>query len=553
MGPILKTLLSQAKQKKKKVHEYPNDLKLFAATISFLSPPAYKYIKAVLPSLPTVSTIRKWLNEIKVEPGLCNTSFNILKAKVIEANKLDKKLLCNIVMDNITVRKHLRLNGKRYSGEESKLFPSSKETMVIMVVCINEDWKVPVAHYFVDELSAKDRADLLLECLKDLQLTGIIVTSLTIDTGTSNMMMARHLGLDIRSTADFDKHFQHPVTEEPVYVMIDICQAMRLVRNALADKGVLLDANRDAIKWKYFKLLVKYQYRYGLHVGTKIRKSHVNFARDKTNVKLATQILSGGVSHGLQYLRTVTQLPEFSGSYATEAFCTVMNDIFDLLNFRRSLKNTELKGLINRDNITEVRSKIIEYEYYIKSLRDSGNESVLDGNRKTGFIGLLISLRSVLAIFDKYSALDENTFKNLPTFKLSQDHFDLYLSKLRSREVRHNNPTEEQFQTAFKKHLVFAQVGAPDYTSCLTKESICLLQSNKKAKSSNVIVENNVCIPENHPLGVSDEGDNVVWGEYEITTADQDPMNTISSDHIQGSGAVENQYSEENILILTLD
>lgn len=39
--------------------------------------------------------------------------------------------------------------------------------MVIMVVCLNENWKIS-AYHFINGLSGEDRANIILECLEKL-------------------------------------------------------------------------------------------------------------------------------------------------------------------------------------------------------------------------------------------------------------------------------------------------------------------------------------------------------------------------------------------------
>ncbi|KYN03573.1 hypothetical protein ALC62_05700, partial [Cyphomyrmex costatus] len=91
---------------------YPLPLRIFASTVSFMSPNAYKYIRNVFPVLPHLSTVRKWHAEIDVKSGICQATLEILTEKLVQANNTGKKLLCSMMVDDIAIRKHVRWNGK---------------------------------------------------------------------------------------------------------------------------------------------------------------------------------------------------------------------------------------------------------------------------------------------------------------------------------------------------------------------------------------------------------------------------------------------------------
>jgi hypothetical protein len=70
--------------------------------------------------------------------------------------------------------------------------------------------------------------------------------------------------------------------------------------------------------------------------------------------------------------------------------------------------------------------------------------------RKTGFFGFVMSVNSVLMLADDLLHRSVNPFGYFLTYKLSQDHFELFFSKVRSRGGFNNNPSVLQFQAAFR-------------------------------------------------------------------------------------------------------
>lgn len=63
---------------------------------------------------------------------------------------------------------------------------------------------------------------------------GVNVVSLTFDGAQSNIRMAKKLDAEINFTEKSSMYFPNPITKEPIFVIIDACHAIKLVRNALA-------------------------------------------------------------------------------------------------------------------------------------------------------------------------------------------------------------------------------------------------------------------------------------------------------------------------------
>lgn len=144
-----------------------------------MSSKAYRYLRNIFPVLPHSATLRKWFNEIDVKPGICQAALNILTEKHVQANSKGKKLLCNITVDDMAIRKCIRWNRKQYTGfvtykdnrqniknNSQKSNLRATEVMVIMAVCLNKNWKISVAYHFIHGLSGESRANIILECLK---------------------------------------------------------------------------------------------------------------------------------------------------------------------------------------------------------------------------------------------------------------------------------------------------------------------------------------------------------------------------------------------------
>lgn len=147
-------------------------------------------------------TVRKWFTYIDSRPGISKPGLQILEDKLLLAQKKGKSLLYNVTVDDMTIRKHLHWNGKKYVGfindtndsdSKNKSTAMTTQVMVIIVVCLNEHWKIPVNYYFIDGLNGDERAQRVSQCLTNLYKIGINVVSLTFNGAQNNIRKAKAL------------------------------------------------------------------------------------------------------------------------------------------------------------------------------------------------------------------------------------------------------------------------------------------------------------------------------------------------------------------------
>lgn len=81
-------------------------------------------------------------------------------------------------------------------------------------------------------LASKEKAQLLTNCLKFNNESGVIVTSITFDGAPTSFAMSSHLGADLTNANDLKPFFPHPITRENVYIFLDPSHMIKLVRNA---------------------------------------------------------------------------------------------------------------------------------------------------------------------------------------------------------------------------------------------------------------------------------------------------------------------------------
>lgn len=323
-----------AKRKRKSRMQYSAELRTFALTLQFYSSKAYRYVRKTFNNLlPEPSTIRKWYKCVDGQPGFTSEVFNALKNKV----KINDPIICNLVLDEISIRQHIEYDGKKYYGYEhlgfansniEKYFPNeAKNALVFMLVALNAHWKVPIGYFLINSLNAQERASLLENCLQLIAETRVHINSITFDGAYVNIAMCNVLGANFEIGPNFKPYFINPATKEKIYCFFYPSHMVKLVRNTLG-QYLLLKRNNHDILWNDIVSLQKLQEEEGLKAATKLTKNHISFHTNKMKVKLAAQTLSDSVSCALQFVAKC--IPERQSPDETAKFCKILNDAFDI-------------------------------------------------------------------------------------------------------------------------------------------------------------------------------------------------------------------------------
>lgn len=477
---ILERLILKAKGERVS-KTYPPEVRSFALNLNFYSPRAYKHVRETFKGfLPHERTISGWYQSVNCGPGLTKEAFIALKGAVTEAKKSNQTLICNLSFDELAIRQQVEWNGNSsvgYVDIGDGLQHQVKATQIIvfMVVCINRGWKIPVGFFPIISLTAEQKKNLLMHCLSDLLDTGIEVCGVTFDGAPANLTVSKLLGCEIsckNSTFHFD------FRGKKVVIYPDPCHMLKLVRNCFCDMAII--CTRDGnIEWRYLVSLQDLQDQEGLHLGTKLRKAHIYFSKQKMKVRLAVQTLSKSVADAIDFCRNVLQLPEFVGSESTTKFIRALNEAFDILN-SLSFKQPQWKTPLCRENI----QRVVEYASYIQeyfsNLRFSDGQLVMESRRKTGFLGILICLKNLEIIYKQY--IESGMLFYIPTYKLNQDHLELFFSSIRMRLGYNTNPTVKQFIAAYRRLVVHCQIRERGIGNCMPLENIGILNSKLSTK-----------------------------------------------------------------------
>jgi DNA transposase THAP9 len=492
MSDEMKDMLAKLLQKRR--GKYSEEVRSFALTLHFYSPKAYNYIRKMWGKriLPHPSTIRALYQVVDGSPGFTKEALQAIAVRASE-----KKIVVNLVIDEMSIKQEVIYNkysGQYYGGIDFGNFEDAQgnksckndnpimatNALVFMVVSQNESWKVPIGYFLVGGLNSVERANLLKLALETLHSHNCSVYSVTFDGASSNLRMCEVLGANFEYGSNFKPCFTNPITMEPCYVFLDLCHMIKLIRNTLGDCEIIGTANGEKILWYYIQQLYKLQRDEGITAGNKLTKKHIHYKNNKMNVKLAMQTLSESVSKSLIF---VSQLPDkkiqenFSKSAAAAQFCQNFNDMADMLNCKNRFSKQEFNCPLMDSNYSRLKIHAKIFEKYIVNLTDDKGKPILKTQRKTGFLGIIVCLRNIFPLFDKFKSLG---LTYLLTYKLSQDYLEKFFSAIRGRNGFNNNPNALQFQTSYKRLLVRHEIKEFQNGNCLFDNVEILHVSSRK-------------------------------------------------------------------------
>lgn len=96
--------------------------------------------------------------------------------------------------------------------------------------------------------------------------------------------------------------------------------------------------------------------------------------------------------------------------------------------------------------------------------------------RKMGFVGMIISLNSIISIFEDHVISNEQIFSR-PSWNFL----------VRSRVSYINNPTARQFESAYKHILIHCELTSSQNANCLNQSPISILTVSSSHKDQIIL------------------------------------------------------------------
>lgn len=343
-----------------------------------------------------------------MKPGISKDVLTTLQAL---GRQTGKPIVGNLVIDEMSLKEHTICKGNEQYGyvnlgveydpepdpttglEVDLALQKANHGLVFMLTALNAHWKVPVAHFLIRSLNAKERANLISLTLRLLHDHDVHTYSCTMDGVITNIATFNQLGAVMDTHAsNYRPYFLHPSTGDKIFVFIDPSHDIKNVRNAFGTTYIVNeetenvfekpfhDADGNMISWRHIYNLNEIQKAEGVHLANKITERHIKYMENKMNVRLAVQSLSNSVGDSLTLLRPATDIEtldyNFSDSQGTSTFCKHFNDIFDFFNCRTRYKTQMLKQPycvpLTRENYDEMKKWAEEKIAYIEGLHQNG-------------------------------------------------------------------------------------------------------------------------------------------------------------------------------------
>jgi len=185
-------------------------------------------------------------------------------------------------------------------GDNIEHGEEATEVLVFMIVGLRGHWKAPVAYFFTHTLQASTQQQLVLHTISRLREIGVQVCALTMDGHAMNVAMCSLLGCQLDPAKHMKTYFYVEGCSEPIYVFMDACHMIKLVRNMVQACRVI-KAPSGEVRWRFIELLHQQQQDLGLRTANRSQR-HVDFQKQKMKVNLAVQTISDSVAKALQFL-----------------------------------------------------------------------------------------------------------------------------------------------------------------------------------------------------------------------------------------------------------
>ena len=402
--------------------------------------------------------------------------------KKAEADPMNHRY-CSIMLDGMSLRKHLDWDPKRQemvgfvdlgSGSLDCDAGEATEALVVMAVGLQGQWKVPIGYFLINGISAEVQCQLLLSMISALYDINVNVVALVMDGHSTNQKMANVLGCSTDAD-NIKSSFPHPSnSSRNIHVFFDACHLLKNLRGALHALGQIETCVGKA-KWEDIVLLHELQTSEGLRAANKLTTKHIRFQKNKMNVKLAAQTMSASVAAALRFASQMgcDGLGDCAG---TANFVSVIDHMFDIFNSRTPVAKG-FKSPLRPGNLAYTEQFLLQAKSVLLSMTDRNGTKVYQGKRRMGVIGFLCNIESVLKLSKELLLGEAPVQRYLLTYKLSQDHLEMYFSSVRQRGGWNNNPSALQFCSAFRSLLGHAGVSITGSakSNCVPQDTTSLL------------------------------------------------------------------------------
>lgn len=316
--------------------------KTFFLSLWHASPKCYRLLARVF-TMPSVSTLKRVIKAVDVQPGFNANMLSTLGKAMENARPIDK--ICAIVTDEMSLKEALhyvegsdRVEGFEDFGGGQRTHYVANHASVFMVRGIFTKWKQVFGYCLTSGPIHHVRLQsLLLQGIRELREAGLECVAFVCDQGAGNRAMLSRLGVSKEQP-----FFQ--VDGVPVFCLWDPPHLIKNIRNNWRKHGFSLDGAN--ITWDVMEALYAYDSAQDIRMCPRLTKKHVHLPPFACmRVRLATQVLSHSVAVGITVLAGIKGLTgqQWESYQAAARLCENFNSLFDCFNSKELKDSTKLK------------------------------------------------------------------------------------------------------------------------------------------------------------------------------------------------------------------
>ena len=204
--------------------------------------------------LPYPSSIRAWEASIDCNPGYFS---NIIKLIGTTAKKKPWMSEVVLVVDAMSLHKGTIWDpiSKQYVGnvDYGAAVPEvptdlATDALVFMIVGLSGNFKHPIGYMLYNKLTASVQAQLIKDCISLLHGVGLHIFVLVFDGHFTSQCKAKLLGCKMEVTEIQPWFPHHNFPGSNIFVVLDVCHMIKLMRNLLSDYKVICHEDDDCLE-----------------------------------------------------------------------------------------------------------------------------------------------------------------------------------------------------------------------------------------------------------------------------------------------------------------
>ncbi|EFN72296.1 Transposable element P transposase, partial [Camponotus floridanus] len=325
-----------------------------------------------------------------------------------------------------------------FDSKIEKLVGPCKKVQVIMVRGLFSKWKQPI-YYKFDQPMTKD---ILIEGVNRLYDAGYEVIAITSDMGNKGVWGE----LNITPENHF---FEHPVIKNAkIFVFADVPHLLKLLRNWLIDKGLLLLNCSEPFTAAVFQAIIDMNKDGDLHVAHRITQRILD-ARNSLRqaVRPAAQIWSHTAAKAIKWAgeRGILKVREYA---KFSDFVSTVNNWFDVHNSQQKYgAHPGVNGF--GVDIEKQEQSLILMTLYVENMKVCSKKSIMPFQK-----GILISNASLRGLYDQLKRTHEQQFQYLLTRCLQQDVLKNFFAYIRAMGSCKDHPSGYEFRYRLRWYVL---------------------------------------------------------------------------------------------------